>query len=83
MSVPQFGDCSNRIESSVLAEGVGDDLEGLGEGLEAVCVGSCEGVGVQHQLPGDLGLRCPASSDQEPFLNQAPDNAEGVMERSK
>ena len=35
---------------------------------------------MQHQLPGHLGLRRAAASDQEALLDQAADNAEGVMD---
>ena len=56
MSVSQFGDGGNGIESCVFSQGVGDHLHGLGEGLEAVGVGADQRVGVLHQLKGQLSF---------------------------
>ena len=83
MFVPQLCHSSNRIESGVLAECVGNDLQGLGKALEAVGVGARQCVCIEHKLPRDLCLGGSASGNQEPFLHQAADDAERVMERSK
>ena len=42
---------TNRVEASILSQGVGNDLERLSEGLEAVGVSASESIGVLHQLP--------------------------------
>ena len=54
--VPELGDGGDGVEPRVLRQGVGDDLEGLREGLEAVRVGANQAVGVAHQLQVQLGL---------------------------
>ena len=56
VAVAQLGHRRDGVKACVLGQCVRDDLEGLGEGLEAVCVSSHQGVGVIHQLQGQLGL---------------------------
>ena len=56
VAVAKLGNSCDGIEACVLGQCVRDDLEGLGEGLEAVGVSSHQGVGVFHQLKVQLGL---------------------------
>ena len=50
MPVSQLCDRPDGIEPGILAQRVGDDLQRLREGLEAVGVGAGERVGVEHEL---------------------------------
>ncbi len=50
MPVPQLCHRPDGIEPGILAQRVGDDLQRLREGLEAVGVGAGERVGVEHEL---------------------------------
>merc|ERR1739847_125554 len=77
---PQLGDGSNGVEASVLRQSVGNDLESLSEGLEAVGVSSSESISVLHQFPGYFSLRSSTSSNEEPLLDQAPDDAQSIVE---
>ena len=43
---------TDRVQAGVLSQSVGNDLQSLSEGLEAVGVSSGESVSVLHQLPG-------------------------------
>ena len=75
MSISEFCNSSNGIETSILAKRVGDDLQSLGKGFEAVGVGTRQRVGVEHQLSRYLSFRGSATGDQEPLLHQASDDA--------
>ena len=54
--VAQLCDGCDGVESGILCQGVGDNFHGFGEGLEAVGIGSNQGVGVVHKLKGQLGF---------------------------
>ncbi len=56
VTVSELGDGGDGIEAGVLGQGVGDDLQGFGEGFEAVSVGADDGVGVLHQMKRQLGF---------------------------
>merc|ERR1719348_589275 len=77
--ISQFRDCSDRVESSILSQSVGNDLECLSEGLEAVGICSRDGVSMQHQFPRNFCFRSSSSGNKKPFLHQTPDNTERVM----
>lgn len=80
--VPQLSDGADRVKASVLGQGVGNDFESLGESLEAVGVGTDQGVGVLHELEEQLRFGGSTAGDQESLLHQASDDTEGVMQRS-
>ncbi len=82
MPVSQLCHRPDGIEPGILAQRVGDDLQRLREGLEAVGVGAGERVGVEHELTRHLRLRGAAAGNQEPLLHQATDHAQGVVQRS-
>ena len=64
MPVPQLGDDGDGVESSVLGEGGGDDLESLSEGLETVGFHSLEGLTVLSEQTRDVDLRGSSSDDE-------------------
>merc|ERR1719347_828849 len=82
MSVSQLCHCSNRIQSSILCQGVRNHFHSLRELPEAVSIGTRQSVRVQHQLSGDLSLRGSTTSNQESLLDQASNDTEGVMNGS-
>ena len=56
VSVAQLGDGGDGVEPGILGQRVGDDLQGFGEGFEAVGVGADNRVGVLHELPGQFSF---------------------------
>ena len=56
MAIAQLGDGGDGVQTGVLGQGVGDDLEGLGERLEAIGVLADQGLGVLVELQVQLGL---------------------------
>jgi hypothetical protein len=56
VAVAELGHSRDRVEAGVLCQGVGDDLEGLGKGLEAVGVCANQGVGMIGKLKVQLRL---------------------------
>jgi len=62
--VPQLGDDGDRVESSVLGEGGGDDFQSLSEGLETVGFHSFEGLTVLSEETGDVDLGGSSSDDE-------------------
>ena len=44
VAVPEFGDGGDGVEASVLSQGEGDDLQGLGECPEAVLLHPGQGL---------------------------------------
>ena len=56
VAIAQLGDGGDGVQTGVLGQGVGDDLEGLGERLEAIGVLADQGLGVLVELQVQLGL---------------------------
>ena len=64
MTVAQFSDDSDGVETSVLGKGGRDDLESIGVGLEAVRLHSLEGLCVLREEARDVDFRGTSTTDQ-------------------
>merc|ERR1712083_1086777 len=82
MPVSQFCDGSNRVETGIFSESIGDDFKGLGKCFEAIRICTCESIGVQHQFSCNFCLWSTTTSYEEPFLDKTPDDTQGVMQGS-
>ena len=82
MLVPQVSDDLDGIEPGVLSEREGDDLQGVGEGLDAALLGAVQSPGILGELLGELDFDGTATWNDAVVLDKAPHNTEGVVEGS-
>lgn len=82
MLVSDLGDHQDGVQTGVLGQGGGDDLEGLGEMLNNDGLDSGKLVSLLSQLGGDLNLGGSTSRKDASVLNQTSHNAESVMDRT-
>ena len=66
MSVPEFGDDRDGVETSVLRKRRGDNLEGIRVCLETIRLHALEGVSVLREHSRYMDLWCTTTRDQCP-----------------
>ena len=80
MPVSQLGHEQDWVQTSILSQRVGDELEGLAVGLADVRVVAEDGSRVLLKLMGDFHFHACATWDQGSLFDKGSDNAEGIME---
>jgi len=82
MTVSEVRNNRDRVQSRVLGERVGNDFECLREGLDTEGLNSFKRPGVLSELLSKLDLDGSATGDDASVLDEAADDAEGVVEGS-
>ena len=82
MPISEIGNGFDGIQSGVFGQRVWDDFQRLGKGSEAVLLHAGQPTSVLHELETHFRFRGAAAGDESAPLDQASDDAEGVVERS-
>ena len=80
VTVSQLGNDGDGVQAGVLSECVGDGLESLGEGANAIGLHAAQSLRVLLQLHSHLNLGGSSSDDQELELNNRADDAKSVVQ---
>ncbi len=80
MAMPQIRHDPDGIQAGVLSQGSRDDLHGVGEGAPADGFGARQRARLVGEGLGDFDLGRAAAGDERFLLDQAADDAQGVVQ---